>query len=439
MPLLLAAAAWGEGAGSLPFLDPPRAHALEAAEQELAALGALAQGGLTALGRELFDLPLDASLGRLLVEARGAGCVEDVIDLVGALAVQRPLFAPGPRSLEDLRSSGCDVEALVRAVRVGKPEEHGLDGAVLREARQNAARLRRGHGLPERAAARPVDREAVLRAALAADPRCAHVARLRGRDLAFSNGGTEVELARESAAFEARDLQALVVFDTTALGLGHRDTRVLITCASPVTLRFLEKAGLGRDRLAEVLLERGRLVARIERVHARKVLSVREEPPGGALAREAIARLFARGQLFPGALRQTRGNLRAWALQRRLVEANLAPGPAPEEPPAVEAWALRQLETLGVEGADDLALLSPADLTAPDLPPELRKRLDREFPREISLGDARYEVEYEPDQRQATLRLVRGSRQTPPPSQFLPPLGGFRVRVEGPRGVWIVR
>lgn len=441
VPLVLAAAAWGERVARLPFLDPPKPYALEAAEQELQALGAIeGDGKLTPLGRELFDLPLDAPLARLLIQARLDGCLDDVIDLVAALAARRSLFSPGGRGAEDLRAAGCDITALVRAVREGRPDDHGLDAAALQEARQNAARLRRGLRLPARPdRERAVDREAVLKTALAADPRCAHVTRTRGRDVTFSNGGTEIELGRESAVNDLKDVEALVVLDTTALGLGQRDTRVLITCASPLSLRQLEKAGLGRDRLAEVMLDRGRVVARIERVYAKKVLSVREEPPSGPVAREAIARLFARGRLFPEAQRLTANRLRAQGLLRRLVGAGMAPGPAPDEPLALEAWALDRLTTLGVEGGDDLALLSAADLTAPDIDPGARALLERQFPLNISVGDAHYEVDYDLGRRQATLRMVAGSRHTAPPSQFLPALGGFKVCVEGPSGMWIVR
>jgi hypothetical protein len=48
---------------------------------------------------------------------------------------------------------------------------------------------------PDAPYAPTLDRAALIRAALAADPRVAYVARVRGRELFFSNGGTEIELA----------------------------------------------------------------------------------------------------------------------------------------------------------------------------------------------------------------------------------------------------
>jgi ATP-dependent helicase HrpB len=452
VPLVLAAAAWGEDPAALPMLDPPRPYALDAAREELASLGALeGAAALSGLGRELFDLPLDPALARLLIEARSGGGLEDAIDLVAALSVNRPLFLSGPRPepADDLRLAGCDLTALVRAVREGHPDRHRLSPAGLHEARQAASRLRRGHGLPARAAraegpsgvAGRVDRDELVRTALRADPRCLHVARKRGGELAFSNGGTEIELGRDSAVRDLERVDALVVLGTMALGLGLRDTRIIITCATPVPISWMVKAGLGRDKLGEAMLDRGRVIARVERIYAKRVLETREESPRGEVARAAIARLFARGRVFPAAHEATRERLRALALGRALAARGRdeAAGVGEGEVPSPEDWALSRLEQLGVEDAADLALLSEGDLTAPDVSPPLRRIIEREYPLKVSVGDAKYEVHYDLAKRQATLRLVHGSRSGPPPSQYLPPLGGLRVCVEGPKGAWIVR
>jgi len=157
---------------------------------------------------------------------------------VSVLSVGRPLFLPGPPpedAHDDLRLGGCDVTAFVRAVREGRPDVHRVSGFVLAEARRIRGRLRRLQGLDD-ASAEDFDRDALLRAAIAADPRAVHVVRTRGRSVTFSNGGTEVELARESAAKNVRDLEAVVVFDSRAFGAG-RETRILITCAAAIPSR----------------------------------------------------------------------------------------------------------------------------------------------------------------------------------------------------------
>lgn len=444
VPLVMAAAAWRARVEDLPLLDPAKPYALEAARADLGAWGALDAGGaITAGGRALFALPIEPQHARLLVEAREAGCLDDAIDLVAALSVGRPLFLAGaapddPR--DDLRIAGCDATALVRAVRIGRPDVHRLSAFALDEARRIRARLRRELDLSEAPASdRPVDGDALARTAIAADPRQVHVARPRGRDLFFSNGGTERELARESAVRNAKDVQALVVFDTRAFGVG-KETRVLVTCASPVALAAIARCGLGRDRLGAVSFEKGRVLAKVERVYAKRVVATREEVPRGEIARAALAELFLRGSILKGTLAVARERLGRLRLAAKLAERGHPAGLAAATPiPPLEEWVLARLEALGVESGDDLALLSAADLSPAEIPFELRDALDRAFPASIDVGDASYEADYDLEQRQVTLRTRKGSRATPPPLAYLPRFEGLRIFLDGPRGVTVLR
>ena len=444
VPLVLSAAAWGERVETLALLDPPKAYALEAARADLQTWGALAPDGkLTDGGRGIFALPVDAPLGRLLVEARRTGCLDDAIDLASALAVGRPVFLAGPAPSdphEDLRLAGCDATALVRAVRIGRPDVHRVSAFAVEEARRIRARLRRAHGLPDEAPRdAPIDREALARTAMAADPRAVHVARARGRDVAFSNGGTELALARESAVRNARDVEALVVFDVRTFGAG-KAARSLVTCATAIPLAAVARAGLGRDRLAGMHLESGRVMAKIERVYAGRVVATREEAPTGELARTAIAELFTRGSIFKGAVATARERLSLRALAAKLATRGHPAGvPSASPVPSLDAWLTTKLQTLGVESGDDLALLSAKDLVPDDLPFESRAPLEREFPRVVSVGDATYETDYDLEHGRVVLRLVRGSRAEPPPLAYLPRFAGLRVYLDGPRGVVVLR
>lgn len=444
VPLVMSAAAWGARPEDLALLDPPRPYALEAARADLEAWGALGgDGTLTDGGRGLFALPLDPPLARLLVEARRVGCLDDAIDLVAALGVGRPIFAGGPPPEDphdDLRLAGCDATALVRAVRVGRPDVHRVSAFAVDEARRARTRLRRLHGLPDvplRDGA--FDRDAVVRTAMAADPRVVHVARPRGRDVAFSNGGTELDLARESAVRNARDVEALVVFDTRAFGTG-KATRLLVTCASAIPVSWIARAGLGHDRLGAVRLESGRVMAKVERVYAKRIIATRDEVPAGDVARAAIAELFTRGSLFKDALAKTRERLAMRGLAAKLAERGHPAGVASAEPvPALDAWVAHRLRELGVESGDDLAMLSSNDLLAADLPYESRALLDKEFPAVVSVGDATYAAHYDVDANQVMLRMVKGSRVAPPPLSYLPRFPGLRICVDGPRGIAVLR
>jgi len=435
VPLVLAAAAWGSRPEDLPLLDPPKPYALEAARADLEAWGALDRdAALTPAGRGIFALPIDARHARLLLEARAAGCLDEAIDLVSVLSVGRPLFLPGPPpedAHDDLRLGGCDVTAFVRAVREGRPDVHRVSGFVLAEARRIRGRLRRLQGLDD-ASAEDFDRDALLRAAIAADPRAVHVVRTRGRSVTFSNGGTEVELARESAVKNVRDLEAVVVFDSRAFGAG-RETRILITCAAAIPLAWIARAGLGRDRLESVRLEKGRVLATIERVYAKRVIATRDEVPTGTVACEAIAQLFLRGSLFRDSLVATKERL---AMTRLAAQLGLVPA---TEGVDLEAWVAARVASLGVTSGDELALLSAKDFLAPDVPYEVRAVLERNYPRTVSVGDATYEADYDLGKKQVLLRMVRGSRRDPPPLAYLPRFEGLRVCVESPRGIAVLR
>jgi ATP-dependent helicase HrpB len=449
VPLVMSAAAWGERPEDLRLLDAPKPYALEAARADLRAWGVLAEDGtLTDGGRGVFALPLDAFLGRFLVEARTAGCIEDAIDLVAALAVGRPMFLPGPPPSDppdDLRLAGCDVTALVRAVRIGRSGVHHVSAFAVDEARRIRARLRAVHRLESAGRGdgnddAEVDRDALVRVAIAADARVVHVARKRGRDVAYSNGGTELELARESAVQNARDVEAIVVFAARAFGAG-RTARLLVTCGTPVPLAVVARSGVGEDRLASVHVESGRVLAKVERVYAERVIAVREEVPVGPVAREAIAQLFLRGSIFRGGtLATTKARLAMRTLAGQLAKQGHEAGLAWEEPaPTLEQWVARRLVELGVESGEDLAMLSAKDLTMPELPFETSSVLEKAFPIVVDVGDAVYDAEYDLDRRQVTLRKVKGSRATPPPLAYLPRFAGLRILVDGPRGVAVVR
>lgn len=447
VPLVLMAAAWGKRVEALPLLDAPKPYALEAARADLAAWGALqGDAGLSERGKNLVTLPIEAQHARLLLEAKREDCLDDMIDLVAVLSVGRPLFSSQPKQLgldDDLRLAGCDASAAIRALRSERPADHGVSAVVVRDARAARTRLRRMLGCAEEPLPPPrtqaVARDALVRAALAADARLAHVARPRGRDVYFSNGGTEVQLARESAVHNVKNVDAILALDARAFGSG-REARVLVTCAMAIPLGVLARAGLGQDRLASVQLERKRMVACIERVYAQRVLSSREETPEGELARSALVQLLVRGSLFREAVATTRERLSRTALAAWLAARGHPAGVSSGQPASsLEDWLRARVQALGFESGDDLALLSATDFLAPELPYESRSLIEADYPLQVSVGDASYRAEYELERNQVTLHMQKGSRSEPPPLAYLPRFPGLRICVDGPRGLRVVR
>jgi len=81
-----------------PFLEAPSRRAITDGYQLLQELGAVDDDNeLTALGRELSKLPLDPRVGRMILEARTRGALDEVMVIASALSVQdvrdRPLEA----------------------------------------------------------------------------------------------------------------------------------------------------------------------------------------------------------------------------------------------------------------------------------------------------------------------------------------------------------
>ena len=81
-----------------PFLEAPQSRAIADGYQLLNELGAMDDANeLTAMGTELAKLPLDPRVGRMIVEARERGALDEVLVIASALSVQdvrdRPMEA----------------------------------------------------------------------------------------------------------------------------------------------------------------------------------------------------------------------------------------------------------------------------------------------------------------------------------------------------------
>ncbi|MBT2531799.1 ATP-dependent RNA helicase HrpA [Arthrobacter sp. ISL-48] len=97
---------------NFPFVEPPDSRAINDGVTLLRELGALSAarpqddagyggktdgrkgGGLTAVGQQLAQLPVDPRLGRMIVEAGRRGCVREVMILAAALTIQDPRERP---------------------------------------------------------------------------------------------------------------------------------------------------------------------------------------------------------------------------------------------------------------------------------------------------------------------------------------------------------
>jgi ATP-dependent RNA helicase HrpA len=83
-----------------PFVDPPDRRNVTAGVQLLEELGALREGRLTPLGRQLVALPVDPRLARMVVEADRRGCLREVLVISAALSLQDPRERPADQQAQ---------------------------------------------------------------------------------------------------------------------------------------------------------------------------------------------------------------------------------------------------------------------------------------------------------------------------------------------------
>ena len=79
---------------SFPFLTPPDSRGIKDGLDLLAELGAVRDGAITKVGRELTRLPLDPRLARMVLESKQHGVTREVIAIVAGISIQDPRERP---------------------------------------------------------------------------------------------------------------------------------------------------------------------------------------------------------------------------------------------------------------------------------------------------------------------------------------------------------
>jgi ATP-dependent helicase HrpB len=427
--LVLAAANADRPARALAFPEPLPEDPLAQAEARLEAMQAIdVSGRATERGRQLFRLPVDATLAHLVWAMPDSACAAFMADLAGALSLQRPIAAL-PRDAADRErvvealGRACDATLRVAAVRGREPAEARVAAPERREARRLADRIRALAELPGRDAdPEPAETAArALAAAAAALPELAFVRREKRRH-ALGNGGDEVEIGSQSLFPD--DAEAALVLDAHSIpGKGTRRTITIAGCLAPLPLPALASAGLAESTLAAPAWVDGELVARREWHYAGRVIHTENETPDGADARAALADLVLTDELLAPAGERLRDDLDAWALYVRL---DLGSG----EVPQARAWLVERLARLGVETPEDAALLEPGDLRFEGVPQAERARFERTYPREVRLSGLRMRIHYDVRRRVVTAEKIEGSRKSDPKRWELPAWQGWHVQFQ---------
>jgi ATP-dependent helicase HrpB len=184
--------AWGGDARTLDWFEAPPAHAIDAAHDLLARLGAIDAGRLTPLGARLQRLPIHPRLGRLMLEAGAGGMAARAC----AILSERH-FAPARHGTTD-----CD---LLAAAERGDLPPHIL--RVAADLRRQAAE-----------AAAPHTDERFRRAVLAAYPDRVARRREANGDRLLLASGAGARLGRDSGVTTHEFLVAVDVAGDTRPG-----------------------------------------------------------------------------------------------------------------------------------------------------------------------------------------------------------------------------
>jgi len=389
-PLVLDCAEWGvTDPRALAWLDPPTPAALDAAREELEALGALdGAGRITDAGRRLRALPLPPRLAAMLIEAAAAGTETEAAE-IAAVLVERGLGGNDTSLDHRLASFRRDrsrratemrrlAEGWARTATLSlSPSLRGEGrGQPLAQRREPAPhpRIKSGAGsspLPAKAGRGDVTTAALL--ALAYPERIAKARGTRGQFL-LANG--------RGAALDPADALAGAPFLVVAEMQGTAASTRLVLAAETSERDVLAFAGHRVVTHDELTFERAAAAVRARRVRRLDAIELASEP-------RAVEPGLPAEQALAAGLKELGTARLPWSkpqLQLRDRVSFLRAAGGPDWPDVTDQNLTATLEEwLGpyLAGKTRLDDISADDLaTALDglIPWALRRRLDEEAP-----------------------------------------------------------
>jgi ATP-dependent helicase HrpB len=374
--------AWGKSdPRSFGWYEPPSEEALAAAERLLEMLGALKNGAITEVGRQLMAVPAHPRLGRLLLAASEAGALREGAALA-ALLSEKDIIAidgskpyrdrgPATQGPSDLLTRLEMLDCAERSNFAPHLRSEGIDPVAARTvARLRDDLLRQSRRLPGGPRREP-DEQTLLKLPLYAYPD--RVVRRRESDPAAGAivGGGGVRLAPESIVRQAEFYLALDARHDTRSAAREAVVRVA-SRIEPEWLEELFSNAIRRERTVVYDPERDRVVA--HGTTSYRDLIVREDQdarPDPELAAEALGRAAR-----PMALEIFEGDepAREWLARLALLRKFM-----PDQPwPQMDAEELGDLLASAASGKRSLDELRKSQLI-PLLQGRLVYPLDRLF------------------------------------------------------------
>jgi ATP-dependent helicase HrpB len=384
-PLVLELAAWGvNGAGSLPWLDPPPAAAFAQAQDLLRRLEAVdAEGRITAQGRAMVRLPLHPRLAHMVVRGKSAEAAK-----LAAILSERDGLP---------RGAGVDLTGRLQLLR----------GAARDRIRQAARQIRQIAGIGEDEG----DLGPGTLVALAFPDR---VAQRRGGDRRYRLSGGGGAVLPEHDALAGQDFLAVATTDGAA-----GDQKIFL--AAPLTRNEIEAAFAAQIETSDAVQWDARAEAVAAARRRRFGALVLEEKPLAKADPDQVAEAMLQGIATMGlaclpwsdAAQGFRARLR---FLRRLLPEEGWPDLSDEHLAATfESWLLPWLA--GISRRAHLERLDMLEIMRSLVPHELARRMDQLAPTRIEVpsgADVRidYDTETDPILR-VRLQEMFGLARTP--------------------------
>lgn len=424
---MLASACCGFALDDLDFLSSLPEKSLASAKARLREMQAIDANGIaTAYGQILYPLPIDSLFAHLISGMNSKAHKEAMVDLAAVL--QTPMTVWKRRGTEDeldeyrlWNQNSCDAVTSIAVLRGEAPTDLlTIDALALDEARKLSASIREAMGLPQWEVASRYQREGFLRNVMAVAPELVFVRRER-RQQAFGNGISEVVLSRDSD-FPASP-QAAIVFDQFHLaGRGAKQTTSYATCMAPVPFNWMLDTGLGEEVIADSVNADGVVLDCVQRVYAGRVIGEHQSESSGENLIRALASQILDGGLLSGAGERLAREIRYWNLYQSLALNKVA------EVVDELAWLEQALTDLGIESADDIALIDADDLQFDGIPVWEFDDFAEKYPLALSLADLHLSVEYQKGKRTVVVHHVDGKRKDGPKRWELPTWSGWKVQ-----------
>ena len=400
----------------LPFLDPPTRYAVDDAQEYLRSIGAFdSQNTPTELGQQLFQLPIDHALGRLLIEAKHSGLLKSVIPLCAALSVRGGIFKNPPKDDddEDIRKEHCDLQGLIRAMLAPYPKQ--VHKQAYQDGRATMKRLQELWKIDT--CEYPNRLSDIAQCIIQAWPNSVHIRRKRGKRWAWSNGGTEKEKGSNCGVQEEK-AEAIIVLGTFSQGRMARERTSWIEYAMPVPIPWLAKAGLGRPKLHRIHIQNGMPMAEIHQIYAGKNIETTEEPPPKEILTQALTELFTRGSWEKEWLPEAKNRHRIHSIACMLRN----------DPPVMNFidYIAERIDSFELESAEDVSLLTGEDLLPPQELLYMRDKIEKDYPKSFSIGDAGYEISYDVPRKVMRFIQTKGTRKTAPSLSMCPRKAGWK-------------